>query len=97
MLKDQLGFRPEDPLFPSTAVALNAIGEFQAQGLARDIWSTAQPIRRIFGDAFTARRPQLDFGSNSCELAGPCVAERLRASDGRAEIVRRLEMLVAAA
>lgn len=54
MLKDELGFRPEDPLFPSTAVAPNADGEFQRQGLTRDMWTTAEPIRRIFRDAFTA-------------------------------------------
>jgi integrase len=54
MLKDELGFRPEDPLFPSTAVAQNADGEFQPQGLTRDMWATAEPIRRIFRDAFTA-------------------------------------------
>ncbi len=54
MLKDELGFRPEDPLFPSTAVALNAKGEFQSQGLTRDMWTTAEPIRRIFRDAFKA-------------------------------------------
>lgn len=54
MLKDDLGFRPEDPLFPSTAVAPNADGEFQRQGLTRDMWATAEPIRRIFRDAFTA-------------------------------------------
>lgn len=54
MLKDELGSRPEDPLFPSTSVALNAAGEFQSQGLTRDMWATAEPIRRIFRDAFTA-------------------------------------------
>lgn len=54
MLKDELGFRPEDPVFPSTAVAQNADKEFQPQGLTRDMWATAEPIRRIFRDAFTA-------------------------------------------
>ena len=54
MLKDDLGFRPEDPLFPSTVAAPNANGEFQSQGLLRDMWATAEPIRRIFRDAFTA-------------------------------------------
>jgi integrase/recombinase XerD len=54
MLKEDLGFRPEDPLFPSTAVALNAGGEFQRQGLTRDMWATTEPIRSIFRDAFTA-------------------------------------------
>ena len=53
MLKGELSFRPEDPLFPSTTVAQNADGEFQSQGLTRDMWATAEPIRRIFRDAFT--------------------------------------------
>lgn len=56
MLKDELGFRPEEPLFPSTAVAPNAEGEFQRQGLTRGMWAMAEPIRRIFRDAFTAVR-----------------------------------------
>lgn len=54
MLKNELRFRPEDPLFPSTAITPNAEGEFQRQGLTRDMWTTAEPIRRIFRDAFTA-------------------------------------------
>lgn len=54
MLRNELGFHPEDPLFPSTAVAPNADGEFRPQGLTRDMWATAEPIRRIFRDAFTA-------------------------------------------
>jgi integrase len=52
MLKADLGFRAEDPLFPSTAVARNADGEFQPHGLTREMWATAEPIRRIFRDAF---------------------------------------------
>jgi integrase len=41
-----------DPLFPSTRMAIGETGGFVAAGLERKPWSTAEPIRRIFRDAF---------------------------------------------
>ena len=42
----------DDPLFPSTRIALGATHQFEEAGLARDHWSTASPIRTIFREAF---------------------------------------------
>ena len=42
----------DDPLFPSTRIALGATHQFEAAGLAWDHWSTASPIRTIFREAF---------------------------------------------
>jgi len=44
----------DDPLFPSTRVAVGLSRQFEAAGLERKHWSTATPIRTIFRDAFTA-------------------------------------------
>ncbi|WP_430419353.1 site-specific integrase [Phenylobacterium sp.] len=41
-----------DPLFPATRVEVGADGGFVAAGLDRRPWSTAEPIRRIFREAF---------------------------------------------
>ena len=46
-------FGPDDPLFPSTQVALDANNHFKAAGLGRAHWKDASPIRRIFREAFT--------------------------------------------
>ncbi len=54
MLKDDLGFGPDDPLFPSTAVGHGPDRGFEAQGLSRQHWSSTEPIRRIFRAAFAA-------------------------------------------
>jgi integrase len=43
-----------DPLFPATRVVVGAGGGFVADGLNRAHWSTAEPIRRIFRQAFEA-------------------------------------------
>lgn len=43
----------DDPLFPSTRVALSSQRQFEASGLERNHWSSASPIRRIFQEAFT--------------------------------------------
>lgn len=45
---------PDDPLFPATRIARGESGGFTPIGLARRCWSTAEPIRSIFRDAFTA-------------------------------------------
>ncbi len=52
VLKEDLGFGPDDPLFPSTAMGHGADRGFEALGLSRKHWSTAEPIRRIFRAAF---------------------------------------------
>jgi integrase len=42
----------DDPLFPATRVALGPDRQFAAEGLKRDHWSNASPIRTIFREAF---------------------------------------------
>ena len=42
-----------DPLFPTTRMAFGESGGFVAAGLDRRHWTTAEPVRRIFRDAFT--------------------------------------------
>ncbi len=54
MLKDELGFSADDPLFPSTQMGRGEDRGFVAEGLSRIPWSGAAPIRRIFRDAFEA-------------------------------------------
>ncbi|MDP2323806.1 MAG: tyrosine-type recombinase/integrase, partial [Gammaproteobacteria bacterium] len=44
----------DDPLFPKTKVTVGANGQFAPAGLAREHWSNATPIRKIFSEAFTA-------------------------------------------
>ncbi|MDP3333214.1 MAG: tyrosine-type recombinase/integrase [Methylococcaceae bacterium] len=43
-----------NPLFPSTHIALGATRQFEVVGLARTHWSTATPIRTIFREAFVS-------------------------------------------
>lgn len=45
---------PDDALFPSTAIALDAAGGFAAAGLHRHGWSTSEPVREIFRRAFAS-------------------------------------------
>lgn len=47
-------FGPGDPLFPATQMGVGADLRFCVQGLSRDHWSTAAPIREIFKTAFPA-------------------------------------------
>lgn len=54
MLKTDLHFGPEDPLFPATLMGQGADRGFAALGLKREPWSTTAPIRQIFQDAFAA-------------------------------------------
>ncbi len=42
----------EDPLFPSTRIALGDSRQFEASGLERRHWRSASPIRAIFREAF---------------------------------------------
>ncbi len=54
MLKGELGFSSDDPLFPSTQMGRGADRGFVAEGLSRSPWSGAEPIRQIFRAAFAA-------------------------------------------
>ncbi len=47
-----LGFGPDDPLFPSTAMGKGPDRTFVAAGLSRMPWSSAEPIRKVFRAAF---------------------------------------------
>ena len=51
-LRDDKLWGNDDPLFPTTRIALGATRQFEAAGLARGHWSTASPIRTIFRKAF---------------------------------------------
>ncbi|MBA5777026.1 tyrosine-type recombinase/integrase [Stappia sp. F7233] len=53
-LKTEKLFGPDDPLFPATEIGLNADGLFAAKGLSREHWKNADPIRKIFRQAFEA-------------------------------------------
>jgi len=50
-LRTALQFGPDDPLFPKTQVSV-IDGLFQPDGLQKDHWQDASPIRRIFREAF---------------------------------------------
>jgi integrase len=52
MLTGELGFGPDDPLFPSTQMGRGADRGFVADGLSRKPWSDAAPIRQIFRVGF---------------------------------------------
>lgn len=47
-----LGFKPEDPIVPTTTVEQGAGRLFEAAGLSRCHWKNAGPIRRIFKESF---------------------------------------------
>lgn len=47
-------FGLDDPIFPKSTVGLGASGVFEVQGLSRDHWQTAAPVRSIFREAFEA-------------------------------------------
>ena len=51
-LKQTLLFGPEDPLFPTTKIVSTQSVGFQVDGLSRDHWLTASPIREVFKKAF---------------------------------------------
>ncbi len=51
-LRTTLHWGDADPLFPATRMELGLGGGFVAAGLKRQHWSTAEPIRRIFRQAF---------------------------------------------
>ncbi|MEC5383885.1 recombinase family protein, partial [Aurantimonas sp. C2-6-R+9] len=51
-LRNEKGWRQDDPLFPATKVALGESGGFENAGLDRKHWKDAAAIRRIFRQAF---------------------------------------------
>jgi integrase len=53
-LKTEKLFGPDDPLFPATKIAPDENGLFAPIGLDRKHWQNAEPIRRIFREAFDA-------------------------------------------
>ena len=68
----------DDPLFPATRIALGANQQFVAIGLERKHWSTAEPIRRVFREAFeradlpyfhphSLRKTLVRFGEDVCQ------------------------------
>jgi integrase len=60
-LASEKQFGPDDPLFPKTAVAPDGQGNFAPQGLSREHWASAAPVRKIFSEAF--RRIGLAYSS----------------------------------
>ena len=54
MLTGEFGFGPDDPLFPATRIGHGNDRGFRADGLSREPWRTAAPIRQIFRAAFAA-------------------------------------------
>jgi len=46
-------FAETDPLFPKTLLTLDENNCFKPQGLSREHWANASPVRAIFRDAFT--------------------------------------------
>lgn len=54
MLTEEFVFGPADPLFPATLVGHDNDRSFRAEGLSRQPWRTAEPIRKIFRAGFAA-------------------------------------------
>lgn len=52
-LRVEFLFGHDDPLFPKTEVKPNSARVFEPVGLMREHWSNANPIRRIFKEAFS--------------------------------------------
>ena len=53
-LRDDKLWGNDDPLFPATRIALWVSRQFEVVGLAREHWSNASPIRKIFREAFVS-------------------------------------------
>jgi integrase len=51
-LTGEFGFGPDDPLFPGTATGFDVNNSPAAPTLSRSCWSTADPFRVIFREAF---------------------------------------------
>lgn len=53
-LRTQKLFGLDDPIFPKASMGIGNGGEFEVQGLSREHWQTASPMRGIFREAFEA-------------------------------------------
>ncbi len=53
-LRGTLLFGDNDPLFPATKIGVGPHGGFMPIGLARTAWSNADPVRKIFRNAYAA-------------------------------------------
>ncbi len=53
-LKTERLWGQDDPLFPSTRMAIGASGHFEVAGLDRKCWSNSTPVRKIVREAFEA-------------------------------------------
>ncbi len=51
-LREEKLWGNDDPLFPATKIALGPDCQFKATGLTKNHWSNANPIRKIFREAF---------------------------------------------
>lgn len=51
-LRDEKLCGNDEPLFPTTRVIVGESGEFEVNGLDKNHWSNASPIRKIFREAF---------------------------------------------
>lgn len=52
LLRNQLGFGDDDPIFPATLVAHNENRQFCSSGLSRVHWTSGAQVRAIFAKAF---------------------------------------------
>ncbi len=53
-LETELGFGPDDPLFPPVKMGVDENGNFAPVGFERRCWANAAPIRSLFKRVFTA-------------------------------------------
>lgn len=53
-LVQKLEYKQNSPLFPKTKLAHNANQQFEAVGLLEEHWNNANPIRKVFAQAFEA-------------------------------------------
>jgi integrase len=52
LLREEMLWGNDDPLFPATRIGLGDSGQFESVGLERSHWSSAARIRTIFREAF---------------------------------------------
>ncbi len=53
-LRKEKLFGMDDPIFPKPVMGVSKEGGFEVQGLSREHWQTASPMRAIFREAFEA-------------------------------------------
>jgi len=53
-LREELGFSDDNPLFPKTLQTQDESDRFVWEGLTKEHWANAGPVRKIFKDAFMA-------------------------------------------